>query len=106
MENCDVLHVALNSDRYIIKNKRHLLSCLDDRKKKIRNFGVSEIHSFIEDTPINLINEIKPKIIFVGDDYPLEKVAGHKECKYWGGSVKIIERIPGFSSTKIRQKNT
>tara|TARA_B110000285_G_C15051310_1_gene577145 strand:- start:855 stop:1259 length:405 start_codon:yes stop_codon:yes gene_type:complete len=106
MEQCDILHVALNSDRYIIKNKRLLLSCIDERKNKIRNFGVNEIHSFIEDSPIDLINKIKPKIIFVGDDYPLEKVVGHKECKYWGGEVRIIKRIPGFSSTNIRQKNT
>ena len=104
MEKCDVLHVALNSDRYIIKNKRHLLSCLDDRKKKVRNFGVNEVHSFIGDTPINLINKIKPKIIFVGDDYEAEKVVGYEECKFWGGKVEIIERIPGFSSTKIRNK--
>lgn len=104
MEKCDILHVALNSDRYIIRNKKQLLSCLDDRKKKIRNFGVHEIHSFVEDSPINLINKIRPKIIFVGDDYEIENVIGHKECKYWGGKVEIIKRIPGFSSTKIRNK--
>ena len=106
MEECDVLHVALNSDRYILRHKKQILSCLDDRKKKIRNFGITEVHSFVGDSPIELINKIKPKIIFVGNDYEVEDVVGHKECKYWGGRVKIIERIPGISSTKIRQKNT
>ena len=69
------------------------------------DYGVNHVHSFYRN-PIYLIKKIRPKVIFVGDDYEIEDIVGYEECKLWGGKVQIIKRIPGFSSTKIRQNNT
>ena len=104
-KRCSELHVAINYDKYIIKYKGSLLTPLKERRAKLLDYGVNHVHSFYRN-PIYLIKKIRPKVIFVGDDYEIEDIVGYEECKLWGGKVQIIKRIPGFSSTKIRLNNT
>jgi D-beta-D-heptose 7-phosphate kinase/D-beta-D-heptose 1-phosphate adenosyltransferase len=59
---------------------------------------------FDEDTPINLINAVKPDVIVKGDDYTEEQVVGGKELKSWGGQVKLIPLVQGRSTSNILKK--
>jgi D-glycero-beta-D-manno-heptose 1-phosphate adenylyltransferase len=67
---------------------------------------------FNENTPLELIKEIKPHIIVKGGDYnPKESdvnsktyIVGSKECMEWGGVVVSIPLIEGFSTTSIVEK--
>ncbi len=59
---------------------------------------------FDEDTPLNLIDAIKPNVIVKGDDYTEEQVVGGKEVKSWGGSVKLIPLVQGRSTSGILEK--
>lgn len=72
------------------------------RKEKLLETGLVNI-VFIngEKTPLGLIKQIRPQIIFVGDDYSEKTTVGAEEIKAWGGEVKIIKRIGGISTTKI-----
>ena len=65
---------------------------------------VKDVFIFDEDTPLNLINILKPKIIVKGGDYIAEKVVGFKEIKNWGGEVKIVNLTPGYSTSKSINK--
>ena len=59
---------------------------------------------FDEDTPLDLINTVKPDVIVKGDDYTEEQVVGGVEVKSWGGQVKLIPLVQGRSTTKILEK--
>ncbi|MBL57884.1 MAG: D-glycero-beta-D-manno-heptose 1-phosphate adenylyltransferase [Flavobacteriales bacterium] len=59
---------------------------------------------FEDDTPIDLISNIKPNILVKGGDYTLETVVGAKEVMKYGGDVKIIPFLEGFSTTSIVTK--
>jgi rfaE bifunctional protein nucleotidyltransferase chain/domain len=67
-------------------------------------FFVEAIVLFDDDTPLNLITELKPDILVKGADYAIENIVGAKEVIANGGQVKTIEFVDGFSSTSIIQK--
>ena len=57
---------------------------------------VDEVRTFTEDTPYELIKEIKPDLIVKGGDYTVEQVVGHDLCP-----VHIVSTVEGHSTTKI-----
>ena len=59
---------------------------------------------FEDDTPIDLISNIMPDILVKGGDYTLETVVGANEVMKYGGIVKIIPFLEGFSTTSIVTK--
>lgn len=65
---------------------------------------VDAVIIFEEDTPLNLINAIRPDVLVKGGDYTLEQIVGAKEVMAAGGRVVINPIIPGFSTTSIIEK--
>lgn len=61
---------------------------------------VDEVIIFEENTPLDLINKIKPDIITKGGDYKKEDVVGHDIVK----KTVIIPLLDGHSTTKIIEK--
>ena len=61
---------------------------------------INGICVFDEDTPIELINAIRPTVLVKGGEYSLEEIVGYTEVKSWGGRVEIIPCTPGFSTTE------
>ncbi len=59
---------------------------------------------FSEDTPLKLINHLKPNILVKGGDYLKENIVGAKEVERNGGSVKIIKFVDGYSTTALVTK--
>ncbi len=55
---------------------------------------------FSEETPLDLINTLKPDILIKGNDYSVETIVGAKEVLANGGEVKTIELVPDYSTTK------
>lgn len=96
------LTVAINHDAYFKKKgPNRPIDSLNQRIQNLYNTGlVDEIHA-IEDSPLNLILNLRPDYIVVGDDYTEDKIVGAKECLTWGGKVVIVPRIDGLSTTKI-----
>jgi D-beta-D-heptose 7-phosphate kinase/D-beta-D-heptose 1-phosphate adenosyltransferase len=65
---------------------------------------VDAVILFEEDTPLNLINAIRPDVLVKGGDYTLEQIVGAKEVIETGGRVVINPIVPGFSTTSIIEK--
>ena len=52
---------------------------------------------FDEDTPYELIREIRPDVLVKGGDYSPDDVVG----KEFAGRVQIIPFVDGYSTTKL-----
>jgi D-beta-D-heptose 7-phosphate kinase/D-beta-D-heptose 1-phosphate adenosyltransferase len=65
---------------------------------------VDAVTFFDEDTPLELINAIRPDVLVKGGDYTLDQIVGAKEVLSWGGRVVINPIVTGFSTTGILEK--
>ncbi|UXM85381.1 D-glycero-beta-D-manno-heptose 1-phosphate adenylyltransferase [Methanococcus aeolicus] len=100
----DVLIVGINSDESIkkIKGDKRPIIPLESRVYILDNLkSIDFVVPFDEETPINLIKIIKPDIHVKGGDYNEEDLPESKIIKEYGGKVKIIPLIEGFSTTNI-----
>jgi D-beta-D-heptose 7-phosphate kinase/D-beta-D-heptose 1-phosphate adenosyltransferase len=59
---------------------------------------------FSEDTPLELVNALKPDVIVKGGDYTEATIVGANEVKSWGGRVVVVPLTPGQSTTAIIRK--
>lgn len=97
----DRLIVGLNSDNSVkkLKGNNRPINLEKDRKLCLESIKyVDKVIIFNEETPINIINDIKPDIIVKGGDYKPEQVVGKEMAK-----VVIFNYINGYSTTKIIQ---
>jgi D-beta-D-heptose 7-phosphate kinase/D-beta-D-heptose 1-phosphate adenosyltransferase len=62
---------------------------------------VDAVVVFDEPTPLRLIEALRPDVIVKGEDYSEGTVVGAKEARSWGGRVKIVPTVEGFSTTKL-----
>ena len=103
----DLLIVGLNSDSSVskLKGPSRPVQNSSDRAAILASLAcVDYIVIFEEDTPIELINTLKPNILVKGADYSIENTIGAKEVLSWGGSVEHISLLPGRSTSSIIQK--
>jgi len=63
--------------------------------------AVDLVAIFEEDTPIGLIERIKPSVLVKGGDYSREQVVGHDLVEAHGGVVMLVDILPGFSTTSL-----
>jgi D-beta-D-heptose 7-phosphate kinase/D-beta-D-heptose 1-phosphate adenosyltransferase len=59
---------------------------------------------FDEPTPLELIVATQPDVIVKGGDYDVETVVGAHEVQSWGGQVKIVPIVEGFSTSRLIEK--
>jgi D-beta-D-heptose 7-phosphate kinase/D-beta-D-heptose 1-phosphate adenosyltransferase len=60
---------------------------------------------FGQDTPLELIRRVRPKVLLKGGDYRREQVVGREIVEHDGGEVLLVDLVPGFSTTKIVRKS-
>ncbi len=65
---------------------------------------VDAVALFDEDTPLDLIEAIRPDVLVKGGDYTLEQIVGAIEVMSWGGRVVINPIVAGFSTTGLLEK--
>ena len=63
--------------------------------------AVDLVAIFEEDTPIDLITQVKPSVLVKGGDYTRDQVVGHEIVEAYGGEVLLVEVLPGFSTTSL-----
>jgi D-beta-D-heptose 7-phosphate kinase / D-beta-D-heptose 1-phosphate adenosyltransferase len=103
----DKLILGLNTDRSVsaIKGPERPVVNEDDRARVLAALeSVDAVILFDEDTPINLINQLKPDVIAKGSDYRADQVIGGKEVESWGGEIALIDLVAGRSTTNIIKK--
>ncbi len=103
----DMLIVGLNSDVSVrrIKGKPRPYQDEQDRAAILNAMKmVDMIVIFDEDTPLELICELKPNVLVKGGDYDSQSIVGAIEMEGWGGSVKIIPFLKGYGTSKLVEK--
>ena len=103
----DKLILGLNTDKSVsvIKGPTRPVVHEQDRARVLAALmSVDAVILFDEDTPLKLINAIKPNVIAKGSDYTASQVVGGKEVQSWGGEIALIELVEGRSTSSIIQK--
>jgi D-beta-D-heptose 7-phosphate kinase / D-beta-D-heptose 1-phosphate adenosyltransferase len=101
---CDRLIVGLNSDASVKRLKGESRPVQDERARaEVLSAleAVDLVVLFEEDTPLNLITLIKPSVLVKGSDYTREQVVGHDVVEAYGGEVRLVDILPGFSTTSL-----
>ena len=92
----DILIVGLNSDNSIkrLKGPSRPKVSQEDRLKILSSIKfVDYVVIFEEETPLKLIEKIKPNVLVKGGDYILEDIVGREFVENNGGQVKIIKLL-------------
>ena len=103
----DFLVVGLNTDASVkrLKGPHRPVRSEADRAYVVAALeAVDCVVLFSEDTPLELVLELKPDVIVKGGDYSESTIAGAREVVAWGGEVVVIPLTPGQSTTSIIEK--
>jgi D-glycero-beta-D-manno-heptose 1-phosphate adenylyltransferase len=101
------LIVGVNSDASVrrIKKAGRPLQNQESRALVIAALDfVDMVVIFEEDTPLEIIKQIKPGVLVKGGDYKLETIVGSDFVLGYGGKVEIVPLLPGYSTTAIEEK--
>jgi rfaE bifunctional protein nucleotidyltransferase chain/domain len=104
----DVMVVGLNSDESTKKLNKGVTRPIQDQDSRALILAslesVAAIIIFDEETPAELIKMVQPDVLVKGGDWKPEQIAGYDTVKAKGGEVKVIDYLPGFSTTAIEKK--
>ena len=100
----DRLIVAINSDASVSALKGPSRPIVGERERArvlAALAAVDAVVVFGEPTPLELIVATRPDVIVKGGDYGVDGVVGAGEVQSWGGQVKIVPIVEGFSTTRL-----
>jgi D-beta-D-heptose 7-phosphate kinase/D-beta-D-heptose 1-phosphate adenosyltransferase len=103
----DRLIVAINSDASVRDLKGPARPIVGERERGrilAALAAVDAVIVFDDPTPLRLIVELKPDVIVKGGDYNEDNVVGAAEVRSWGGRVRIVPTVEGFSTTRLIEK--
>ncbi|MEA3471412.1 MAG: D-glycero-beta-D-manno-heptose 1-phosphate adenylyltransferase [Thermodesulfobacteriota bacterium] len=103
----DILVLALNSDSSVkaIKGERRPIVPQEERAIVVGSLeSVDYVTLFDEETPLQLIEYLRPHILVKGGDWDEENVVGREAVRQWGGEVVVIPEVKGVSTTNIIEK--
>ena len=102
------LVVALNTDRSAKRlgkgPDRPLNNELDRATVLAALESASLVTWFEEDTPLELINELRPDVIVKGGDYDMNLLAETKLVESYGGKAMALPFVKGYSTTALVSK--
>ena len=104
---CDKLVVGLNSDSSVrrLKGKERPIQNEMSRALVLASLeAVDMVIIFREDTPMNLIEMVKPDVLVKGADYKKEEVVGGEFVESYGGKIYLAKISKGQSTTGIVKK--
>jgi len=99
--------VGLNSDRSVrgLKGSGRPIQDEAARAEVLAAIGdVDGVVLFDEETPLQLIEALKPDILIKGGDYTPEQVVGREVVERAGGRVVIVPLVKGQSSSAIVER--
>jgi rfaE bifunctional protein nucleotidyltransferase chain/domain len=103
----DRLVVGLNTDNSVSRFKGPDRP-VQDQTSRARVLAalqaVDLVVFFNEDTPFQLITELRPGVLVKGGDYLAENIVGADVVKQGGGEVRTIPFVPGYSTSRIIEK--
>jgi D-beta-D-heptose 7-phosphate kinase/D-beta-D-heptose 1-phosphate adenosyltransferase len=99
---CDRLIVALNTDASVKRLKgpsRPLQNEMARATVMASMTPVDLVTLFNEDTPLEMIQALRPDVLVKGADYTVEQVVGGDLVQAWGGKVVLVALREGHSTT-------
>lgn len=100
----DVLMVAVNSDESVRLLKGEDRPFIHDKERVYTLSALScvdVVTIFEDETPLRLLEQIKPDVLVKGNDYSLDEVVGKDLVLSYGGTVELIPVIQGYSTTGL-----
>jgi D-beta-D-heptose 7-phosphate kinase/D-beta-D-heptose 1-phosphate adenosyltransferase len=103
----DVLVLAINSDASVrrLKGPERPLVPQEDRAAVLAALGfVDAVTIFDEDTPLEVMQSVRPNVLVKGGDYKLEDVVGREFIEAAGGRVVLVQLTPEKSTTALVER--
>lgn len=103
----DLLVVGVNTDASIrrLKGDKRPIITEADRISVLEELeSIDYLVSFDEDTPINLIERIRPDVLVKGADYNKQQVVGWDIVEAAGGRVALAPLVDGRSTSAVIQR--
>ena len=100
----DLLIVGLNSDSSVrcLKGEGRPVQPEAERAETLLEVeAVNVVTIFSEDTPLELIDSIKPDVLVKGGDYSRDEIVGADIVLSRGGEVVRVPLLEGISTTRI-----
>lgn len=104
---CDRLVVAMNTDASVkkLKGDNRPIQNQQSRATVMSSLdSVDAVVLFDEDTPMKLIEAIKPDVLVKGADYTVATVVGSDFVQSYGGKILLAKLEEGFSTTNTVKK--
>lgn len=101
------LVVGVNSDQSVrrLKGPTRPVNTEADRAELLSALRcVDAVVVFAEDTPVELLEVLKPNVHVKGGDYNVEDLPEREVVEKNGGRIVIIPLVPGRSTTKLIKK--
>jgi D-beta-D-heptose 7-phosphate kinase/D-beta-D-heptose 1-phosphate adenosyltransferase len=103
----DLLVVGVNTDSGIrrLKGPKRPIIAEVDRLGVLEELeSIDYLVTFDQDTPIQLIEQIKPDVLVKGADYTKQQVVGWDVVESYGGRIALAPLIDGRSTSSVIQR--
>lgn len=103
----DLLVVGVNTDASIqrLKGPKRPIIQHEDRVSVLEELeSIDYLVSFDDDTPLRLIQQVRPDVLVKGADYKKEQVVGWDVVEAYGGQVALAPLIDGRSTSAVIQR--
>jgi D-beta-D-heptose 7-phosphate kinase/D-beta-D-heptose 1-phosphate adenosyltransferase len=100
----DLLVVAVNTDLSIrkLKGEKRPIIGENDRLSVLEELeSIDYLVCFDDDTPVRLIEQIRPDVLVKGADYQKEQVVGWDLVESYGGRVALAPLLDGRSTSAV-----
>lgn len=101
------LWIGLNTDKSVKKLKGEKRPVNNEITRSIllaSLFFVDAVTLFDDDTPIQLLDEVRPDFHVKGGDYKKEDLPEYNTVIDYGGRIEILPFMEGFSTTDLIKK--
>ena len=105
--HCDKLIIAVNSDDSVrrLKGDSRPINHEMDRALLLAELrSVDMVVIFRDDTPLPLLERLRPDVLMKGADYEKEQIVGWDLVESYGGKVVRIPLKDGYSTTNTIKK--
>ncbi len=102
-----LLIIGMNSDESVKRLKGDSRPIMDERSRAMTLAAlgfVGAVVIFDQDTPKELIKQIKPDVLVKGKDYAPKDIVGADIVEKKGGTVVTMDLVEGYSSSTIIDK--
>jgi D-beta-D-heptose 7-phosphate kinase/D-beta-D-heptose 1-phosphate adenosyltransferase len=107
--NCDRLIVAINSDQSAARLKGRGLPAQNESTRALVLASLRPVDAvtiFEDDSPVDLIRQLRPDVLIKGREYAPTEVVGAELLPAWEGRLLLVDIVPGHSTARTLARLT